>query len=101
MASGKLTKRLTLQHKPQHMFNLVQLTPLKASLNAFYYFAHHPVCIFAERDTEHFVSLRVETLVFHVFVNRIFYPGGSASIMSSGYQRAAKVFYELAIEVKV
>nr|XP_033494020.1 gamma-glutamyl hydrolase-like [Epinephelus lanceolatus] len=31
-------------------------------------------------------------------INGIFYPGGSASIMSSGYQRAAKAFYELAIE---
>ncbi|XP_042366323.1 gamma-glutamyl hydrolase [Plectropomus leopardus] len=31
-------------------------------------------------------------------INGIFYPGGSASITSSGYQRAAKRFYELAIE---
>ncbi|XP_037613077.1 gamma-glutamyl hydrolase-like isoform X2 [Sebastes umbrosus] len=30
--------------------------------------------------------------------SRILYPGGSASITSSGYQRAAKVFYDLAIE---
>ncbi|XP_071340750.1 gamma-glutamyl hydrolase isoform X2 [Trachinotus anak] len=31
-------------------------------------------------------------------LNGILYPGGSASIISSGYQRAAKIFYELAIE---
>ncbi|XP_037613081.1 gamma-glutamyl hydrolase isoform X2 [Sebastes umbrosus] len=31
-------------------------------------------------------------------INGILYPGGSASITSSGYQRAAKVFYDLAIE---
>ncbi|KAG7524285.1 gamma-glutamyl hydrolase-like [Solea senegalensis] len=31
-------------------------------------------------------------------INGILLPGGSASIYSSGYQRAAKVFYELAIE---
>ncbi|XP_075936775.1 gamma-glutamyl hydrolase isoform X2 [Anarhichas minor] len=31
-------------------------------------------------------------------INGILYPGGSASITSSGYQRAAKLFYELAIE---
>lgn len=31
-------------------------------------------------------------------INGILYPGGSASIISSGYQRAAKIFYELAIE---
>uniref|UniRef100_UPI0037E8AEBB gamma-glutamyl hydrolase n=1 Tax=Semicossyphus pulcher TaxID=241346 RepID=UPI0037E8AEBB len=31
-------------------------------------------------------------------INGILYPGGGASIISSGYQRAAKVFYELAIE---
>lgn len=35
------------------------------------------------------------------FVYRILYPGGSVSIVSSGYERAAKIFYELAIEVKV
>ncbi|KAG7231285.1 hypothetical protein INR49_012116 [Caranx melampygus] len=28
----------------------------------------------------------------------VLYPGGSASITSSGYQRAAKIFYDLAIE---
>ncbi|XP_031705831.1 gamma-glutamyl hydrolase-like isoform X2 [Anarrhichthys ocellatus] len=31
-------------------------------------------------------------------INGILYPGGSASITSSGYERAAKIFYELAIE---
>ncbi|KAM8823686.1 gamma-glutamyl hydrolase-like [Spinachia spinachia] len=31
-------------------------------------------------------------------INGIFYPGGSTSILSSGYQRAAKTFYELALE---
>ncbi|XP_023250847.1 gamma-glutamyl hydrolase [Seriola lalandi dorsalis] len=31
-------------------------------------------------------------------INGILYPGGSASITSSGYQRAAKIFYDLAIE---
>lgn len=35
------------------------------------------------------------------FVYRILYPGGGVSIISSGYERAAKIFYELAIEVKV
>lgn len=35
------------------------------------------------------------------FVYRILYPGGGVSIVSSGYERAAKIFYELAIEVKV
>uniref|UniRef100_A0A8C9Y0X2 folate gamma-glutamyl hydrolase n=1 Tax=Sander lucioperca TaxID=283035 RepID=A0A8C9Y0X2_SANLU len=33
-----------------------------------------------------------------VSVTRILYPGGSVSIISSGYQRAAKIFYKLAIE---
>ncbi|XP_076617072.1 gamma-glutamyl hydrolase-like [Chaetodon auriga] len=31
-------------------------------------------------------------------INGILFPGGSASIYSSGYQRAAKIFYELALE---
>nr|XP_046227385.1 gamma-glutamyl hydrolase [Scatophagus argus] len=31
-------------------------------------------------------------------LNGILYPGGGASIISSGYERAAKIFYELAIE---
>ncbi|KAM9839805.1 gamma-glutamyl hydrolase [Aulostomus maculatus] len=31
-------------------------------------------------------------------INGILYPGGGVSIVSSGYQRAAKIFYELAIE---
>ncbi|XP_037312335.2 gamma-glutamyl hydrolase-like [Pungitius pungitius] len=31
-------------------------------------------------------------------INGILFPGGSASILSSGYQRAAKIFYELALE---
>nr|XP_040023061.1 uncharacterized protein LOC120811609 isoform X2 [Gasterosteus aculeatus aculeatus] len=31
-------------------------------------------------------------------INGILYPGGSANILSSGYQRAAKIFYELALE---
>ncbi|XP_017269574.1 gamma-glutamyl hydrolase [Kryptolebias marmoratus] len=31
-------------------------------------------------------------------INGILYPGGGVSIISSGYQRAAKTFYELAIE---
>ncbi|XP_059183291.1 gamma-glutamyl hydrolase-like [Centropristis striata] len=31
-------------------------------------------------------------------INGIFYPGGAANITSSGYQKAAKIFYELAIE---
>ncbi|XP_067341968.1 gamma-glutamyl hydrolase [Channa argus] len=31
-------------------------------------------------------------------INGILYPGGGVSIMSSGYARAAKIFYELAIE---
>ncbi|XP_013856545.1 gamma-glutamyl hydrolase, partial [Austrofundulus limnaeus] len=31
-------------------------------------------------------------------INGILYPGGGVSIISSGYQRAAKIFYELAIE---
>ncbi|KAM8882079.1 gamma-glutamyl hydrolase [Synchiropus picturatus] len=31
-------------------------------------------------------------------INGVLFPGGSASIFSSGYQRAAKVFYNLAIE---
>lgn len=31
-------------------------------------------------------------------INGILFPGGAASIVSSGYQRAAKIFYELAIE---
>uniref|UniRef100_A0A3Q1GCL2 folate gamma-glutamyl hydrolase n=1 Tax=Acanthochromis polyacanthus TaxID=80966 RepID=A0A3Q1GCL2_9TELE len=31
-------------------------------------------------------------------VDRILYPGGGVSIISSGYERAAKIFYELAIE---
>lgn len=31
-------------------------------------------------------------------INGILYPGGAVSIISSGYQRAAKIFYELAIE---
>lgn len=35
------------------------------------------------------------------FVNRVLYPGGGVSIISSGYERAAKIFYDLAIEVKV
>lgn len=35
------------------------------------------------------------------FINRILYPGGGVSIISSGYERAAKIFYELAIEVKM
>ena len=34
-------------------------------------------------------------------LNRILYPGGAASITSSGYERSARIFYELAIEVKV
>ncbi|XP_010788500.1 gamma-glutamyl hydrolase-like, partial [Notothenia coriiceps] len=33
-----------------------------------------------------------------VSVTRILYPGGGVSIISSGYERAAKIFYELAIE---
>lgn len=36
-----------------------------------------------------------------VHVNRILYPGGAANITSSGYERSARIFYELAIEVKV
>lgn len=35
------------------------------------------------------------------FFDRILYPGGGVSIVSSGYQRAAKIFYELAIEVRI
>ncbi|XP_035981056.1 gamma-glutamyl hydrolase [Fundulus heteroclitus] len=31
-------------------------------------------------------------------INGVLYPGGGVSIISSGYQRAAKIFYELAIE---
>uniref|UniRef100_A0A3P8PEU3 folate gamma-glutamyl hydrolase n=1 Tax=Astatotilapia calliptera TaxID=8154 RepID=A0A3P8PEU3_ASTCA len=31
-------------------------------------------------------------------INGILYPGGGVSIVSSGYERAAKIFYELAIE---
>ncbi|KAM6900779.1 gamma-glutamyl hydrolase isoform 2-T2 [Xenentodon cancila] len=31
-------------------------------------------------------------------INGILFPGGGASIISSGYERAAKLFYELAIE---
>lgn len=31
-------------------------------------------------------------------INGILYPGGGVSIISSGYQRAAKIFFELAIE---
>ncbi|XP_041817142.1 gamma-glutamyl hydrolase isoform X2 [Chelmon rostratus] len=31
-------------------------------------------------------------------INGILYPGGGASIISSGYERAAKIFYELAIQ---
>ncbi|XP_070784383.1 gamma-glutamyl hydrolase isoform X2 [Enoplosus armatus] len=31
-------------------------------------------------------------------INGILYPGGDVSIISSGYERAAKIFYELAIE---
>ncbi|KAM9713210.1 gamma-glutamyl hydrolase [Menidia menidia] len=31
-------------------------------------------------------------------INGILYPGGGVSIISSGYQRAAKIFYNLAIE---
>uniref|UniRef100_A0A3B5MA22 folate gamma-glutamyl hydrolase n=1 Tax=Xiphophorus couchianus TaxID=32473 RepID=A0A3B5MA22_9TELE len=31
-------------------------------------------------------------------INGILYPGGGVSIISSGYQRAAKIFYDLAIE---
>ncbi|XP_051267278.1 gamma-glutamyl hydrolase [Dicentrarchus labrax] len=31
-------------------------------------------------------------------INGILYPGGGASIISSGYERTAKIFYELAIE---
>ncbi|XP_041669700.1 gamma-glutamyl hydrolase [Cheilinus undulatus] len=31
-------------------------------------------------------------------INGILYPGGAASLTSSGYARAAKIFYELAIE---
>ncbi|XP_034416594.1 gamma-glutamyl hydrolase-like [Cyclopterus lumpus] len=31
-------------------------------------------------------------------INGVLFPGGSANITSSGYQRAAKTFYELAIE---
>ncbi|XP_029001713.1 gamma-glutamyl hydrolase isoform X2 [Betta splendens] len=33
-----------------------------------------------------------------VSFDRILYPGGGVSIISSGYERAAKIFYELAIE---
>ncbi|XP_028288628.1 gamma-glutamyl hydrolase [Parambassis ranga] len=35
--------------------------------------------------------------LFHS-INGILYPGGGVSIISSGYERAAKIFYELAIE---
>ncbi|KAM4606234.1 gamma-glutamyl hydrolase [Polymixia lowei] len=31
-------------------------------------------------------------------INGILYPGGAASIISSGYERAARIFYQLAIE---
>ncbi|XP_068438048.1 gamma-glutamyl hydrolase-like [Clinocottus analis] len=31
-------------------------------------------------------------------INGVLYPGGLANVTSSGYQRAAKIFYELAIE---
>lgn len=69
-----------------------------------------PLCVFFQKkkkDTEHFVTLFVPFVhgdsvpVCCVFVNRILYPGGGVSIISSGYERAAKIFYELAIEVKV
>ncbi|XP_028289732.1 gamma-glutamyl hydrolase [Gouania willdenowi] len=33
-------------------------------------------------------------------INGILYPGGSANIFSSGYEKAARIFYELAIEAK-
>ncbi|XP_070708855.1 gamma-glutamyl hydrolase [Pempheris klunzingeri] len=35
--------------------------------------------------------------LFHS-INGILYPGGGVSIVSSGYERAARIFYELAIE---
>lgn len=41
------------------------------------------------------VSLCVDCLFI-----RILYPGGAVSIISSGYERAARTFYELAIEVR-
>ncbi|XP_071387434.1 gamma-glutamyl hydrolase [Centroberyx affinis] len=34
-------------------------------------------------------------------INGILFPGGGASIISSGYERAARVFYELAIEANL
>uniref|UniRef100_A0A3Q3W8L1 folate gamma-glutamyl hydrolase n=1 Tax=Mola mola TaxID=94237 RepID=A0A3Q3W8L1_MOLML len=34
-------------------------------------------------------------------INGILYPGGGVSIISSGYERTAKIFYELAIEANV
>lgn len=39
------------------------------------------------------------TLACCMCLNRILFPGGSANIMSSSYQRAAQIFYTLAIEV--
>ncbi|XP_037550416.1 gamma-glutamyl hydrolase [Nematolebias whitei] len=43
------------------------------------------------------LTLEEYTTLFNS-VNGILYPGGGVSIISSGYQRAAKIFYELAIQ---
>lgn len=64
-----------------------------------------PPCMLSKKDTEHFVNGLVaiddSVPVCCVIADRILYPGGGVSIISSGYERAAKIFYELAIEVKV
>lgn len=36
-----------------------------------------------------------------VFVDRILFPGGGTSIISSSYEKSAKLFYDLAIQVKM
>uniref|UniRef100_A0A8C9XWR3 Folate gamma-glutamyl hydrolase n=1 Tax=Sander lucioperca TaxID=283035 RepID=A0A8C9XWR3_SANLU len=50
--------------------------------------------------TSPFHSFRINQTKEHykTLFNGILYPGGSVSIISSGYQRAAKIFYKLAIE---
>lgn len=37
----------------------------------------------------------------HLCACRVLYPGGGVSLVSSGYATAAKIFYELAIEVDI
>lgn len=59
------------------------------------------ICLCGDSPPERVTVVPSAVVVVVVVVYSILLPGGRASIISSPFQRASQIFYELAVEVRV